>query len=60
MLVAADEDGITVRPDEGLDTDDRRIAYDEIATARTLFDWGTTTKPTMRRRRLHERKSTSR
>ena len=51
VLVAADEDGITVRPDEGLDTDDRRIAYDEIAAARTLFDWGTTTKPTTKKKK---------
>jgi ribosome maturation factor RimP len=50
VLVAADEDGITVRPDEGLDTGDRRIPYDEIATARTLFDWGTTTKPTTKKK----------
>ena len=51
VLVAADEEGITVRPDEGLDTDDRRIAYDEIAAARTLFDWGTTTKPTTKKKK---------
>ena len=51
VLVAADEDGITVRPDEGLDADDRRIAYDEIAAARTLFDWGTTTKPTTKKKK---------
>lgn len=50
VLVSADDDGITVRPDEGLDTDDRRIPYDEIATARTLFDWGTTTKPTTKKK----------
>jgi len=51
VLVAADEDAITVRSDEGLDTDDRRIAYDEIAAARTLFDWGTTTKPTTKKKK---------
>jgi len=51
VLVAADEDGITVRPDEGLDRDERRIAYDEIAAARTLFDWGTTTKPTTKKKK---------
>jgi len=51
VLVAADDDGITVRPDEGLDADDRRIPYDEIAAARTLFDWGTTTKPTTKKKK---------
>ena len=51
VLGAADEAGVTVRADEGLDIDDRRIAYDEIAAARTLFDWGTTTKPTTKKKK---------
>lgn len=42
-LVAADDEGITVAPDEG---EARRVGYDEIAGARTVFDWGTPTKPT--------------
>ena len=49
-LVAADDEGITVRPEAGHEEDDRRFAYDEIAGARTLFDWGTTTKPTTKKK----------
>jgi ribosome maturation factor RimP len=47
VLQAADEDGITVHPDQG---EDRRLAYAEVAQARTLFDWGTTTKPTTKKK----------
>ena len=36
-LEAADDDGITVAG--------RRIAYDQIAKARTVFEWGPTPKP---------------
>ena len=49
-LLAADDDGITVRPEDGPETGERRLAYDEIAGARTLFDWGTTTKPTTKKK----------
>ena len=45
-LTAADDEGITVRPADGLDGDERRLTYDQVMSARTLFDWGTTTKPT--------------
>jgi ribosome maturation factor RimP len=45
-LVAADDEGITVRPPEGQEGDERRLTYDEVMTARTLFDWGTQSKPT--------------
>jgi len=45
-LVSADDEGITVRPADGLDGDERRLTYDQVMSARTLFDWGTTTKPT--------------
>jgi ribosome maturation factor RimP len=45
-LVNADDEGITVRPADGLDGDERRLTYDQVMSARTLFDWGTTTKPT--------------
>lgn len=45
-LVAADDDGITVGPEAGSEGDERRLTYDEVMSARTLFDWGTTTKPT--------------
>jgi ribosome maturation factor RimP len=47
VLQAADKDGITVHPDQG---EDRRLAYAEVAQARTLFDWGTTTKPTTKKK----------
>ncbi len=47
VLVSADDDGITVHPDDG---DDRRLAYADVAQARTLFDWGTTTKPTTKKK----------
>jgi ribosome maturation factor RimP len=46
VLTDADDDGITVHPDQG---EDRRLAYAEIAGARTRFDWGTTTKPTTKK-----------
>jgi ribosome maturation factor RimP len=45
-LASADDEGITVRPDEGPEGEDRRLTYDEVLSARTLFDWGTTTTPT--------------
>jgi len=45
-LVAADDDGITIRPEGGQDGDERRLGYDQVLTARTLFDWGTQSKPT--------------
>ena len=47
VLLAADDDGITVHPDQG---EDRRLAYADVAQARTLFDWGTTTKPTTKKK----------
>lgn len=46
-LVAADDEGITVGPAEGQEGDQRRLTYDEVLSARTLFDWGTQSKPTM-------------
>lgn len=49
-LLTADDDGITVRPEDGPEPAERRLAYDEIAGARTLFDWGTTTKPTTKKK----------
>ena len=50
VLAAADDEGITVRPDEGLEGEERRLGYDQILSARTLFDWGTTTKPTTKKK----------
>jgi ribosome maturation factor RimP len=57
MLAAADESGITVRPDagdaaataaadaEGAGAASRTLAYDQIDRARTVFEWGTPAKP---------------
>jgi ribosome maturation factor RimP len=50
VLAAADDDGITVRPDEGQEGEERRVGFDQILSARTLFDWGTTTKPTTKKK----------
>jgi len=44
-LVAADDDGIDLRPDEPGDGETVRISYDAIATARTVFEWGPAPKP---------------
>jgi ribosome maturation factor RimP len=41
-LVAADEDGVTVKQDDGVD---RRLRYDEVERARTVFEWGPTPRP---------------
>jgi ribosome maturation factor RimP len=40
-ITAADADGITVETTTG----SRRLAYGEIERARTVFEWGPTTKP---------------
>ncbi len=42
MLTAADDDGITITTEAG---DERRLAYDEIDKARTVFEWGPAPKP---------------
>jgi ribosome maturation factor RimP len=42
VLTAADEHGITIRPDvdgEG-EPQERTLSYDEIERARTVFEWG--------------------
>jgi ribosome maturation factor RimP len=41
-LATADDDGVTVTTESG---GDRRIAYDEIDKARTVFEWGPAPKP---------------
>ena len=41
-LAAADGDGITVKQDDGVE---RRLRYDEIERARTVFEWGPTPRP---------------
>lgn len=52
LLVAADDDGITVRTgddDEGAPVE-RRVAYTDIDRARTVFEWGPGDKPGRSRR----------
>ena len=41
-LVEADQDGIVVRLTDGTD---RRLAYSDLQTAKTVFDWSPTPKP---------------
>jgi len=36
LLEAADDEGIVVRTEAG----ERRLRYDEVASARTMFEWG--------------------
>jgi ribosome maturation factor RimP len=43
LLAAADDDGIVVRDPETLA--DRTLQYDQIAKARTVFEWGPAPKP---------------
>lgn len=54
VLAAADDDGITVRPegagDDAGDQAGRRIRYDDIERARTVFEWGPGEKPGKARR----------
>ncbi len=40
-LVEVDDDAITLRTSEG----ERRLAYDDIDSARTVFEWGPAPKP---------------
>lgn len=44
-LVAADDDGFTVRLSEGDGTAERALRYDEVERARTVFEWGPAPKP---------------
>jgi ribosome maturation factor RimP len=41
LLAAADDDSVTVETDAG----PRRLAYDDIERARTVFEWGGNPKP---------------
>jgi ribosome maturation factor RimP len=41
-LVAADDDGITVRQENGVT---RFVRYEDIERARTVFEWGPTPRP---------------
>ena len=42
-ITAADDDTVTIRPDDG--GEPRTLAHDQIEKARTVFDWGPTPKP---------------
>ena len=44
-LTAADDDGITIQPEDGSTGDARHLRYEEIERARTVFDWGPAPKP---------------
>lgn len=44
VLTDVDDDGFTVRTDTGA----RRLAYDEVERARTVFEWAKTEKPNAR------------
>ncbi len=50
VLAAADDAGISVRTGEG-DADVRRLTYDEVVRARTVFEWGPGTRDEKRERR---------
>jgi ribosome maturation factor RimP len=55
VLMTADDDGIAVETDTGL----RHLGHDEISSARTVFDWGSSgPRPTPSRGK--QRKGTSR
>jgi ribosome maturation factor RimP len=41
-LIATDDRGITVRQDDGVE---RRLRYEDIERARTVFEWGPTPRP---------------
>lgn len=44
-LVAADDDGITVRLGDAEAAPTRTVAHHEVERARTVFEWGPTPKP---------------
>ena len=44
-LTAAEDDGITIRPEDGASGDARHLRYEEIERARTVFEWGPAPKP---------------
>ena len=45
VLAAADADGIVVRTHTTASEPERRLRYDEIERARTVFEWGPTPRP---------------
>lgn len=42
-LAAADDEGITVEPDDGAEP--RRLSYEQVERARTVFEWGPAPRP---------------
>ena len=44
VVADADDEGVTVRTDDPGEPE-RRLAYDDIEKARTVFEWGPTPKP---------------
>jgi ribosome maturation factor RimP len=50
VLAAADDDGISVRTGEG-EAEVRRLTYDEVVRARTVFEWGPGTRDEKRESR---------
>jgi ribosome maturation factor RimP len=50
VLAAADGDGISVRTGEG-EAEVRRLTYDEVVRARTVFEWGPGTRDEKRESR---------
>ncbi len=49
-LVAADAEGIVLRPDDAGDDAERRLPFTDIERARTVFEWGPAPKPSDRSR----------
>jgi len=49
-LADADDEGVSVAPDGGAEGE-RRLRYDEIERARTVFEWGPATRPAPARQR---------
>jgi ribosome maturation factor RimP len=45
-LLAADDEGVTVRIDEHPELAERRLRHDQIERARTVFEWGPPPRPT--------------
>jgi ribosome maturation factor RimP len=45
ILREVDDDGIIVFVTDGLEPGERRLAFDEVERARTVFTWGPTPKP---------------
>ena len=54
QLVDVDDGGVTVAVDSEVE---RRIAYDQIVKARTVFEWGPSASPTAPKRRKRASKS---